>query len=315
MTSHAPNADGLTGERPLHSDGAMPRPLVAALIAAALAGLGGCGDGDHGSPRPTPTPGPSIGSAPASAFAGTYDATVSGDFGERADLVGSAFTDNGSFLGLVVRGSSRHAFSLQGFLTDAGTLDLTGVVETPRRAIFVEGRGAATHDRSSQKIVGTVRAANSFLDFEVSFTFDRALGADVTPFAGIHRFAFSPSPSACECDSTATLSIPLLTNGLGPLFEAASEVDAAGREVGALAGGECLVSPTGRAICTMAYGPTVTSAWFPAAYLFGRLGRADEPAGAGRAEFFVEGDEDARRSAWTATRLAPLPGPTSVTSP
>lgn len=295
----------------------MPHRLAAALIAAVLgACAAGCGDGDDGSPRPTPTPGPSIGSAPAYAFQGTHDAAVSGDLGEQADLVGAVFSDSYTFLGLSLRSSSRHFFSLQGFLTESGAVDLTGTVGTPRRAIFVKGRGVATQDRRSQKIVGTVHAANSFLDdFEVSFTFDRALGADVTPYAGVHRFDFSPSSSVCECDSTATLPIALQTNGFGRIDGAASELDAAGNDVGAFGGGECLVTPTGRVICTMAYGPTESSAWFPAAYLFGRIARAGEPARTGRAEFFFEGDEEARRTAWTATRLVPLPEPTATTSP
>ena len=317
MSSRAANSDGrLTGERPLRSDEAMPRSLAAALIAVVLtAGLEGCGDGDDGSPRPTPTPGPSIGSAPASAFAGTYDAAVSGDLGDQADLVGGAFSDGSNFLGLSLRSSSRHFFSLQGFLTEAGTFDLTGVVGTPRRAIFVEGRGIATHDRSTEKIVGTAHSSNSFLDFELSFTFDRPHGADPTSFMGVHRFDFTPSPSACGCDSTATFAITPLVNGAGLIYDAVPELDAAGHEVGAFSGGECLVSPTGRVSCEMAYGPTQSSAWFPAAHLFGRFARAGEPAGTGLAEFFREGDDTAREATWTATRIGPFPEPTATTSP
>jgi hypothetical protein len=281
-----------------------PHGLVALLLAFTLVA---CGEEDHRSPRPMPTTTPELGSDRAEGLQGTYDVTVAGDLGDHGDLVGSVTASHDEALAFSVRLSSNTYFTVGGTLRHDGTVALLGSAVTPRRSFSIEGQGVAARDTATQRIVGTVHSSSSFLGFELSFTFDRPRAANVTPYMGTHRFRFSPSPSGCECDSTATFRISGQTNGFERADYLTPELDVLSRELGVFDGGECLVTATGRLSCLLAYAPKGLAPWYPAAYFFGRIAREAEPAGTGRAEIVFDGDETPRQVAWTATRLGPLP--------
>jgi hypothetical protein len=295
----------------------MARALAAAITAVLAACLVGCGDGgDESRPTPTPTSASPMGAVYAFMLPGAYDVALSGDLGNRDDLVGFVFESDGEVVILDVRLSSQTNLALYGWLASDGSMRITGFAETPRRSIAVEGRGVATRDGTGQRIVGTVRAANSFLDFELGFTADRSSGTSVLDFNGTHRFAFGPSPSGCGCDSTATFDIAARPDGWAEVRLAVPELDARGAQVGGMQPIDCFVTQRGRLICYMFYGPPGFGPPYAEAYLFGQLAPANSAViGVGRFEALVSGDDEPTHATWTATHVDAVPQPSPTTSP
>lgn len=201
-------------------------------------------------------------------------------FGDFPDLVGRVTADVGDGIGLRFVTPDRVEVMVGGTMDDDGSIEVGGTVSAPRRRFDVHGRAVASRDEGSRRIVVTIRAVDSFIDFATTFTFETALLASPLPFAGAERLAFDPSPSGCACGSTASLSITTPVTGFGSSDLVASDADTSGEVLGGFDPGECDVTASGRVFCQLRYQRTpdlllpVEERPVVYARLFGRLSRS-----------------------------------------
>lgn len=283
---------------------------LAALVLLVL--LGGCGDDDYDRAAPTPT----ATSRPANLedFTGIYDLAADGPLGEFDDLV-AAVTAGGDDVGLFFDASPRLSLNASGPWLRDGTIELVGTAFVGRRGFTIRGRATGSIDGGTRRIVGSLRAENSFIEFATTFVAERPARSDSAAFTGRHRFAFTPSPSGCACDSTAELELHAQANGFGSSEVAAEDRDADGTVRGTFGpGSHCLISPSGRVACILHYERPVPSPPPPPepdapllfAFLYGRLARrGDVTPGTGRLEVDRRRPERLSEGVWIATPIAP----------
>ncbi len=230
------------------------RRMVAMRFLALIVMFAGCGDGDHhAAPTPTvtATPVPTATPFDSARFEGVYYGTVGGSRGF------AAVTDG---ITIELMKDPHSNVRLGGALRSDGTAEIrgSGIFQGD---IFVEltGQLAVTEVGDVQRISGTIDSGSFSASAFGPFLFERRANHDASVYSSSYRFTFTQSASGCECATTATLTFVVEANGFASSTMPATEFAESSRRVGSFEPGECFVSATGLAQCTLRYSSTFVS--------------------------------------------------------
>jgi hypothetical protein len=201
----------------------------------------------------TPSATPTVTPQDLERFTGTYDATSTSDtsdFSGEGIATVTGHSDSKVELGVDFGGFT--SVGLTGLISPGGSVDLAGFgrfqvdieFQATGHATISETRGVQRIEGFFDAVIGTSR--------RVDFALKRPATGTPGTFTAEYHFAFTPSPSGCACDSEATLAIVVGTDGSGT-SQPGDDHDAGGTLLGTFASGDCLVSPSGRVLCSMAY--------------------------------------------------------------